>query len=277
MIKSYFLFTFTLLFILANDTIAQTCLPDGIKLLNQKSIDDFAVNYPGCSTIEGDLQIGQLNSNSNITTLDGLQQIVQVNGSLIITNNPELISLNGLENLTSSITGLVIQNNGDLVNLSALEQIDSLEGKLYIKSNSSLAEISGLNNLKGGSGVFIESNNRLTSISGLNGLNGLMDSVLITAGIKTVSGLNGIPVCSEFFQLQTAFLDSLDGFNSMLSIHSLKLDIAVNLKNISGFRQLKNIDTDFNLTLLNQLTSIDGFSNLETIGGNLQFIGVTAP
>ena len=46
------------LFIL-NNVYAQTCLPDGITFNSQEAVDNFASNYPGCTSIEGDVIINE--------------------------------------------------------------------------------------------------------------------------------------------------------------------------------------------------------------------------
>ncbi len=36
-----------------NGAIAQPCLPEGITFTTQAQIDNFQINYPGCTEIEG--------------------------------------------------------------------------------------------------------------------------------------------------------------------------------------------------------------------------------
>ena len=52
---------------------AQGCLPEGITFTTQEEIDNFQVNYPGCTQIGGDVTIGSdWWSPSNIVSLEGL-------------------------------------------------------------------------------------------------------------------------------------------------------------------------------------------------------------
>ncbi|GEM_PF-5817848 len=37
----------------------QTCLSEGINFNSQRSIDNFSVNYPNCTIIDGDVDIYQ--------------------------------------------------------------------------------------------------------------------------------------------------------------------------------------------------------------------------
>lgn len=55
---------------------SQGCLPEGISLVTQAQVNSFSSNYPGCTTIEGDLQIGP----GAVTDLSPLAQLSAVNG-----------------------------------------------------------------------------------------------------------------------------------------------------------------------------------------------------
>jgi len=49
----------TLLFLVSVEFVfAQPCLPEGITFTNQQQIDEFALLYPNCTIIEGDVKIG---------------------------------------------------------------------------------------------------------------------------------------------------------------------------------------------------------------------------
>ena len=58
---SFLLFTFYL-------NAQSPCLPEGITFTTQEQIDSFQINYPGCTEIEGDVQI----CGNDITNLNGL-------------------------------------------------------------------------------------------------------------------------------------------------------------------------------------------------------------
>ncbi len=49
---------FFLGFILIGHVFSQACLPDGVILRNQSEVDNFPVNNPDCTEIEGDVTIG---------------------------------------------------------------------------------------------------------------------------------------------------------------------------------------------------------------------------
>lgn len=77
--------------------VAQSCLPEGITFTTQAQIDSFQIMYPGCTEIEGDVEI----NGDNITNLNGLSVLTGIDGYLRLLSNNVLTNLNGLENLIS--------------------------------------------------------------------------------------------------------------------------------------------------------------------------------
>lgn len=57
---------------------AQSCLPDGITFTTQAQIDSFQINYPGCTEIEGSVDI----YSDDIQNLQGLSVVTSIGGSL---------------------------------------------------------------------------------------------------------------------------------------------------------------------------------------------------
>ena len=115
------------------DSAAQGCLPEGITFTNQQQIDDFSVNYPGCTFIEGDVIILGYDS---ITSLLGLNQISQVGGGFGILGCEVLNSLSGLENLSIINGGLAINYNSLILDIDPLSNLDSIGGQIGISNNN---------------------------------------------------------------------------------------------------------------------------------------------
>jgi hypothetical protein len=125
--KKYYILLVALLMV--NGTMAQldkpcsTCLPEGITFETQDQIDDFQVNYPGCTEIEGNVTI----TGDGITSLTGLEGLISIEGDLAIYLNYGLTSLTGLDNIDAgSITGLVIVDNSLLSTCEVLSICDYL-------------------------------------------------------------------------------------------------------------------------------------------------------
>ena len=129
---------------------AQACLPDGILFTSQQQIDSFAINYPDCTVIAGDVTIRE-DSLTPITSLSGLSQINHIDGALTIQDNTALTYLSGLHFLLSARGGLDINNNEALENIQALYSLRDVTGELIIRNNATLERLEGLDNIFGDS------------------------------------------------------------------------------------------------------------------------------
>jgi hypothetical protein len=196
---------------------SQPCLPEGIRFEKQSQIDSFQINYPYCTIIEGDVQIGDYFS-SDVSNLSGLSVLTSIGGDLSIGNeyqgNPYLSSLTGLDNLISiggvlsiqnnAITNLMglnnlvyadsisIQMNSSLINLTGLDALNSILGGLYIGQNYALVSLTGLENLTYiGGNLAVYHNYDLISLIGLEGLNSIGGKLEII-GNQTLISLSGL-------------------------------------------------------------------------------------
>lgn len=84
---------------------AQSCLPEGITFTSQEQVDDFSINYPGCTSIEGYVKI-----QGPVTNLNGLSVLTLIGGDLNMLNNGTLQNFTGLENLESIGGGIIVAN-----------------------------------------------------------------------------------------------------------------------------------------------------------------------
>ncbi|MBK8081334.1 MAG: hypothetical protein IPK25_14285 [Saprospiraceae bacterium] len=121
-----------------NSMIAQSCIPTWIVFSTQQDIDNFHLNYPSCTEIEGDVIIKSSPVNS-INNLNGLSQLVSV-GGLNIDYNTSLNTLSGLENITRIKGNLLIWDNTSLNSIQALGNLQDVDGFVYIAYNNVLPE-----------------------------------------------------------------------------------------------------------------------------------------
>ena len=131
-----------LLIIYATSVTAQSCLPEGITFTTQEQIDNFQTDYPGCTEIEGDVEI----NGENITNLNGMLVLKSIGGELLIKST-SLVSLIGLDSITSIGKSLFIDSNFALTSLTGLSSLSSIDGNLLIEYNRSLLSIESLENL----------------------------------------------------------------------------------------------------------------------------------
>jgi len=124
---------------------AHVCYADNLKFDNQEDIDSFQIKNPKCTYLEGDLVIGSTNSNvqSDITNLDGLNQIDTIIGSTIIINNENLISVEGISDVDMMTEDLRISNNESLIECDIYNRIGSFLGDIEFSENKNLTTLNG--------------------------------------------------------------------------------------------------------------------------------------
>lgn len=243
-----------------NGASAQGCLPEGIIFNTQGQINNFRINYPNCTQIEGDVLI----SGYNIVNLNGLSSITSIGGSLRIECNEALNSLAGLSSLTyvggslflagnmvlGELTGLhnisfigadvQLTNNVALINLVGLHGLTSIQGKLWIEDNDALTSLMGLNNITAISGcVRVISNDVLLSLEGLNNLAWVGGNLSI-GGEGHLGGL-GNPQLTNLLALFN--LTSVDGYIEIgynTSLTSLTGIDNIGMGSVSGLSVYQN-------------------------------------
>ena len=245
------------------------CLEGGITFSTQSQVDSFSINFPGCTTIDGNVIIDDGGS-GNITSLLGLGQLTIITGDLIIQNNSDLVNCSGLDSLLNIGNSLYIQSNSALINLVGLGSVTSIGLDLFIQYNNALINLIGLGNLGSiAEDFFIQSNQVLASLDGLPSL----------ASIGT------------FFVVSNPSLTSLAGIGTDTSLDIILIENNSSLTNLSGLDQVSSIDrflyvggnaslTDFNglesLTSIGEqlyiyynpvLTSLTGLESLNSVGG----------
>jgi hypothetical protein len=146
---------------------SQSCLPEGIEFTTQSEIDNFQINYPNCTQIEGYVII----DGSEITNLNGLSALTSIADYLNIKDNDSLSSLTGFDNLIFIGGYLSIYRNPVLTNLIGLGNLDSIADDLAIGYNNALTSLSGLNNLIFiGGYLWVDNNGTLPCLTGLDNI-----------------------------------------------------------------------------------------------------------
>ena len=107
------LILFLLTSILLPNLMSQTCFPDGINFYSQQDIDNFLINNPNCTKIEGSVHINDT-IEGDIKNLLGLNNITNIGSYLYIMQNDSLFNLAGLENLDSIGNHFFIRENNHL-------------------------------------------------------------------------------------------------------------------------------------------------------------------
>ena len=206
----------------------QGCLPEGITFTTQEQINNFQVNYPGCTEIEGDVFIGSENGNLNIMNFQGLSTIEKINGRLDIIGCLSIGELSGLNALTEVGESLEIKSCTELDNLSGLNSLTHVGGGLKIALNNVLTSIEVLESLTAINGdLSIIGNVSLHSLEGLSSL------ILVPGSIF----INNNSYLTDITALQNINPDSIQGWLAIMGNYSLS-DCAI--QSICSYLQIPN-------------------------------------
>ena len=246
--------------------------PENLYINSQAELDAFLDNFPNCTEFPGVIRIDPT-SGEQVNDLSPLQNITTIGGYLVIRYT-NLTTLEGLENLTS-VGGLFSLYEND--HLTTLEDIPSLNsvGILDIQDNDILVQ-ANLPNLSSTGSIFIGNNDALTSfnlenITSATGnvtfiYNSVLNSLQGLSNLTTIGNILTIGYNDQLNSLQG--LETLTGIGNYLNIENnpnlISLDLE-NLSSIGGALQISNNDA------LNNLAGI-GTINPQTIT-NLQITG----
>jgi len=244
--KNLVLTLFTILLCYSN---GWTQCPQNITFNTQEEINNFAVLYPNCTVISGDLSIvAPLPAEDDvITNLTPLSQIAYVGGDVLISGNDSLNTLTGLENISLIGGTLQVQANAisDMTGLNGLNVI----GNRLLMADNNLVNLTGLENLIyiGGSLTIVD-HFEMTSLSGL-------DNLLI--------------IGFDFILQDVQLLNDLTALSNITFLGGkLALDFLPALTDLAGLQNIINIGGDLNIGGTG-LTSVSALEHLTAIGGQL--------
>jgi hypothetical protein len=287
---------FPLLLFWGTTLIAQ-CPSTSITLASQADVNNFAIDYPDCAFVDGDVIV----SGSDITDLSGLSGISSIGGQLIIENNDLLTTLSGWNEvaLLGTMAKISIKNNPLLEDLTTffgvlnegLELIDlpvlndiagfngvSSVGALEINGCDSLTNLVGLENAAITAQLRIEENNGLSDISNLNAIIGPLSLLQIgnNPALTSFSGLQGLNMLDTgsafiFGNIAITDFDAFTGWTTAPSTLSIQSSLIAT--SLSGLANMSGPVQNLNLQLNNALTDLDGLQGITkvtqlTIGSN---------
>jgi len=259
------------------------CPQEDITLSTQQEIDNFALTYPGCTELSGNLTINSFPSD-DIVDLNGLETITSITGDLTIEMNDALESLWGLNNLNFVGENLGIYNN-DSKSLAGLQKINTIGGSLSIINNDSLFLLSGLTGLTSiGEDLTISANYRLISLLGLKSVTDIGGSIMIednpnlsfcsVFGICSYMNNGGLPDlqsnatgCNSPAEIQDACAVCPTG-NVILTSQQEVNDFAVNYPNCTRINDNLFIEGP-EYTVSSNISDLTPLSNLRVIGRSL--------
>lgn len=226
---------------------AAGCSPVDIALFSQAEVDGFQADHGGggtCDTVTGNLGIhgdsitnldgladlvvieGRLNIRdiSTLLELDGLDSLTRVGGDLVVYQNPELKSLGGFAALQEVGGDLELFNNYQATEVTAFQTLQTVGGTLTIRDMVAWSDLNAFPNLTGvAQGLEIRDNNLMLRISGLNRLVEVGGdlSVMYNSSLTELTGLTQLTtVGGDFYLSNNELLTDISGLLRMTSVGS---------------------------------------------------------
>ncbi len=124
------------------------CPPGNVIISSKTELVNYALLYPNCTAIAGNLSVGIDNPFIASLGISELSQITSVGGNMSIIGYGigGINDITGLTNLTS-IGGDLTFDNTTLQSLDGLENLASINGKLVIEDNLDLTDITAIKDI----------------------------------------------------------------------------------------------------------------------------------
>ena len=290
-------------------------------LVGQTGVDNFVATYggTGCTTIDGFLVIRDVGYyGSKVTDLSGLSFLTQINGLLHLQVS-DLASLDGLQNIQSIGGSLIIdrmQNSVDNSNLTDISfpALQSVGGDISCYTNhitniqtisfpaltavtraisfKSSFQIPSTNYLKISTSSLTSINfqslqhiNEYFSINNCTNLTDInftalqdVDSYVSIDNNSALQNLNGLSALSSiggnFTVSSNSSLQNLNGLSALSSISGhLTVSSNSSLQNINGLSVLSSISDNLTVSSNSSLQNLNGLSALGSVGGSLKITG----
>ncbi len=249
--------------------IIETSITDLTGLSNLEQIDNNLsieknANLTGFSgldmlhTVNRSLQIIE---NINLLNLTGLEELRDIgilgeeqSSSLSIQGNTVLSSLQGLHNIRNVNGSVNIVDNDELINLSGLDGLYYVGQKLSIRGNEKLVNLEGLSNLT----LFSDDNFSINT----HGL-----SVVANPNLVSLYGIGEIIEMDDLIDISNnANLTELNAFHNMEYLGDLQVYGNPKMNRLSAFESLVEINNDMELFSNPVLQQLGGLGNLQKVG-----------
>lgn len=242
--KTTFFTVLTVLFFALSGQ-GQSCLPNGITFYTQAEVDQFPIDHPGCTAIEGEVVV----VGSEVANLDGLLGVKTIGGQLFITSAYGLGSLHGLDSL-AGVGGNLWLINSNLSDLGNLQSLQTVGGEIWLGNNFQMTSLSGLEKLATvGGNLRLTGNEKLASLDSMNHLSSVGGNIEISGNLV---------------------LNSLTGLESVANYHgSISIVNNAALTDLHGLENMVQLGGDAIIENNAALASLNGLNNLSSVGGNL--------
>jgi len=225
-------------------------------------------SFSTLESVGGDLQI----RGNALSNLVGLGNLVEIGGNLVFDGtppfgNPGLKTLQGLEKLAIVRGSLIIEGNSQLEDLEGLQNLEQTEW-VNVSDNPSLTSLGGLRGLKslGFNGLKVEKNASLTSLGLVELTTCGAISLTENATLRNVDGLDKLTSVSNWVQLDGEF-QHVDGLRGLENVGGT-LAVLGAVADLGGLSHLK---TAGDVILFANTTATDVLDSLTTVTGSVEF------
>ena len=205
-------------------------------------------------------------STENLERVSGFKSLKSVEGNFRISFLPELISISGFDSLTTANGGFELLSNPILTSIPNFSLMAQVNGTLNISDNRILTSLTGFDRLTHINGdLLILDNFQIVSTTDFESL------VTVTQNLK-ISGNTWLNTIGNFKSLET--------IGGSLEIREEGILIfggfppGQRITNINGFNSLTTIGEDLLITGNRYLTSIAGFTSLNSddVSGTIRIL-----
>lgn len=227
----------------------QTCLPEGITFNSQEDINNFALDYPDCSEIEGLVWINGFSE--EITDLSPLLGLNKIHGDFKILYLTSTTDLSPLFNLD------YIGGDFEISFSSATDftfgELDSVGGSLLIHDNPNVSNIDGFNKL-------IRVNERY--------------EIWNNPELKTLGNHDALQhIGLDFKSYNNQSLEAFDGFDNLTAVdRHISIHSNPNLSTFDACGQLKTVGGSLQFNANDKIETLNAFNAVETVGAILGFV-----
>ena len=237
---------------------------------NSKLIDlDALVKL---KTVGGNLTII---SNDKLTDIDGLSALTTVSEHIAINYNNELVTPVIFQELTGAVSSISIRGNAKMKSLPGFPKLSEVYGHIQIMECPELTSMAGLAAVKTLNRLIIVENASLTNLNGLGDLEEVIADLLVTdnPSLTDISGLSAlISVGGEMEISRNHALETPGTLPKFTGGGEISISDNSKLKYLPVFPKLVDFSGEIRIVECPQLISLEGLSNLETVGEDLAVV-----
>jgi Secretion system C-terminal sorting domain/Receptor L domain len=242
------------------------CPPGDYTAMTQADIDKFITEYPTCTKISGTLQI---QNSTNITNVNGFNNIDTITAGLRVVNNAMLTNLDGFKKLKFVGGIFFITGNSTLISINSFDNLVSL-GDFQISSNAILSNVSGFGKTQKIISFNIFDNPELKTFSCFDKISRPLIQFLNNAKLTDIQSIGKIDSITNINIENNAALTNLTALKSVKFIGELNIRTNPSLKNLNDLSALANVNGKIEINKNATLNDISGLKNINpvTIGGS---------